>query len=82
MFKKDRKIANQKAMIENRDKLIGDLQEQKDYYKQMTREQRERLTKQDEVIESILRLASSNTYNNDKIVLSKIKELAKTAILD
>ena len=38
--KKDRQIANQKAMIENRNKLIKDLQEQKDYYKEMSIQQR------------------------------------------
>lgn len=33
-----------------------------------------------DTIQKILNLSTSNTYNNDKIVLSKIKELAETAI--
>lgn len=77
MFKEDRKIANQKAMVENRDKLIKELQEQKYYYKRVSREQREILAKQDEVMKKILILSEGNTYDNDKIVLSKIKELVR-----
>lgn len=78
--KKDRKIANQKAMIENRDKLIQDLQERKDYYKKVSEEQREDLLEQNEVLKQVLELSTSNTYNNDKTVLGKIKELVETVI--
>lgn len=78
--KKDKKIANQKAMIENRDRLIDDLKERKDYYKQISEAQREDLLEQEEALKAILNLATSNTYGNKDAILDKIKELAQTAI--
>lgn len=87
--KKDRKIANQKAMIENRDRLINDLSNKKDTLIKenvaVYEENKDLRFENDElrdVLKDILKLASGNTYNNDKIVLRKIKELAKTTIQD
>lgn len=73
--KKNRKIANLEAMIKNRDKLIKDLLQKKDYYKRISEEQRKIIAKQEELLKAISDLATSNTYNNDKVVLSKIIEL-------
>ena len=78
--KKDRQIANQKAMIENRNKLIKDLETRNDMLKTINRDLRFENEELLNTIQKILDLSTSNTYNNDKIVLSKIKELATTAI--
>lgn len=78
--KKDRKIANQKAMIENRNKLIKDLETRNDMLKTANKDLRFENEELLNTIQKILDLSASNTYNNGKIVLSKIKELATTAI--
>lgn len=87
--KKDREIANQKAMIKNRDKLIEKQVEEnrqhKEENKALYEENRDLRFENDELNDSlkeILKLAEGNAYNNEKIVLSKIIELAKTAIQD
>lgn len=78
--KKDRQIANQKAMIENRNKLIKDLKTRNDMLKTANKDLRFENEELLNSMKKILDLSASNTYNNDKIVLSKIKELATTAI--
>lgn len=89
--KKDRKIANQKAMIENRDKFIEKLtkemqtirekndelnKENTAVYKE-NRDLRFEIDEKDDLLKEILKLAEGNTYNNDKIVLSKIIEVIR-----
>lgn len=78
--KKDRQIANQKAMIDNRNKLIKDLQSRNDMLKTENKDLRFENEEVLDTIQKILNLSTSNIYNNDKIVLSKVKELAETAI--
>ena len=78
--KKDRQIANQKAMIENRNKLIKDLETRNDMLKTVNKDLRFENEELLSNMKQILNLSTSNTYNNDKIILSKIKELAETAI--
>ena len=78
--KKDRQIANQKAMIDNRNKLIKDLQTRNNMLKTENKDLRFENEEVLDTIQKILNLSTSNTYNNDKIVLSKVKELAETAI--
>lgn len=78
--KKSRKIAKQKQQIDKRDDYIAELEQKVDYYKQMTKEQREDLSKQDKILKDILELTEINTYGNDKAISDRIKELAKTAI--
>ena len=63
MTKKDREIANQKAMISNRDKLI-------EY-------QTKRVAKLEATLKQISVLASSNNYGNPGAYLRKIKELVR-----
>lgn len=64
MFKKDRKIANQKAMIRNRDKLIERQLEEKVALRKLVSE--------------IKVVANSNLYGSDgKVYLGKIKELIR-----
>lgn len=77
-FKKE----NYKAMIENRNVLISNLQKQN---KELTNENitvhsenkdlRFENEEQRELIDRIKKLATSNTYNNEKAILGKIKEL-------
>ena len=77
--KKDRQIANQKVMIENRDKLIKDLQEQKIYYKEMSSQQRQENDFLRKIILKVEDLTTQNTYNNEQIILRKIKEVIQSA---
>ncbi len=63
--RKDRKIANQKAKIENRDILI--------------RNQQEKITRLESLLKDIEIIASSNLYGTDGTAyLRKIKELSTT----
>lgn len=80
LTKKDRKIANQEAMIDNRNKLIKDLQSRNDMLKTTNRDLKSEKEELLDSMKQIFNLATSNTYNNEKIVLCKIKELAETAI--
>ena len=75
MTKKDRKIANQEAMIKNRNDLIKDLKAKNDMLKTTSKDLRFNNEEMQEVLKQILNLVTSNTYNNDKIVLAKIKEV-------
>ena len=80
--RKDRKIANQKAMIKNRDKLIGDLMKAKAALKEENlavhnenKDLRFENEEQKEFINRISKIATANSYNNEKVILNKIKEL-------
>lgn len=63
MTQKDRKIANQKVMIENREKLIE--------------HQTKRIAKLEATLKQIKFIAESNHYNNAEAYLRKINELAR-----
>ena len=80
--RKDRKIRNQKAMIENRDILIKDLKSKEALQKQENlalyeenKDIRFENEEQREFISRIDRLVNSNKYNNEKAILNKLKEL-------
>lgn len=80
--RKDRKIRNQKTMIENRDTLIADLERKTELQKQENialyeenKDLRFENEEQKELINRIQRLVNSNKYNNEKAYLSKVKEL-------
>ena len=82
--KKDRTIKNQKIMIENRDDLIADLERKIELQKQENlalykenKELRSENEKQRKFASKIERLVNSNKYNNEKVVLRKLKELVK-----
>ncbi len=77
--KKDRKIANQEAMIKNRNKLIKDLQEQKDYYKEMSIQQRAENDFLRDILTRVENLVTQNTYDNEKVILRKVKEVIQSA---
>lgn len=77
--KKDRQIANQEAMIENRNKLIKDLQEQKDYYKEMSIQQRAENDFLRDILTRVENLVTQNTYDNEKVILRKVKEVIQSA---
>ena len=61
MTQKDRKIANQKQMIENRDKLL--------------KYQTEKVAKLEAIIRQVSAIASSNNYEHPEVYLRKINEL-------
>lgn len=76
--RKDRKIANQKAMIKNRDKLIGDLKTKIDSLNEEHKILFEENKKGNQAIitlEEVYKLAVCNKYNNEKAILDRIKEL-------
>lgn len=82
--RKDRKMANQKAMIQNRDILIKDLMKIKTELKEENlavhnenKELRFENEEQKELIERIKSLVSCNKYNNEKAILDKMKELVE-----
>ena len=63
MTSKDRRIANQKVMIENRDKLIE--------------HQENKIVKLEAIIRQVRTIASSNKYGNAEAYLRKINELIR-----
>lgn len=63
MSSKDRRIANQKVMIQNRDKLIG--------------RQEDKIVKLEAIIRQVRTIASSNRYGNAEAYLRKINELVR-----
>lgn len=77
MTKKDRKIANQKVMIDNRDKTIERMSKEKCLFKEQLREQRTTIEEQEELLAEIADRAFSCPLDSEKIVLNKIKELAR-----
>lgn len=79
---KAKKKENYEAMIENRNVLIADLQKEIVDFRneniavyEENKELRFENEEQKDLINRIEKLATSNTYNNEKAVLSKIKEL-------
>lgn len=77
MTKKDRKIANQKAMIINRDRLIGDMEEQAKTLHEENKDLRFENEELRELLAEIADRAFSCPLDSEKIVLNKIKELAR-----
>ncbi len=75
LFKKDRKIKNQEAMIKNRDILIGDMEKQAAVLNEENKELRFELEKKDILINKLEKLVDSNKYSNEKVFTEKIKEL-------
>lgn len=75
LFKKDRKIKNQEAMIKNRDILIGDMEKQAEVLNEENKELRFELEEKDILINKLEKLVDSNKYSNEKVFTEKIKEL-------
>jgi cell division protein FtsB len=82
LTRKDRKIKNQEAKIENRNILIADLQKKNEELSneniavyEENKDLRFENEEQRELIDRIKRIATSNAYNNEKAILGKIKEL-------
>ena len=77
--KKQRILDLAKVAIDNRDKEIDKLKEENDIVKNNNI----LILKQNRILKNIIKemklVAESNTYNNDKVALRKIKELASTA---
>ena len=80
--RKNRKIKNLETKVLNRDVLIGDLKSKEAVQKQENlalheenKDLRFENEEQREFITRIDRLVNSNKYNNEKAILSKLKEL-------
>lgn len=80
--RKDRKIRNLEAMIENRNTLIADLQDKIEMQKKENlalydenKDLRFENEEQKDFIDRLDRLINSNKYNNEKSILNKTKEL-------
>lgn len=70
-----RKVKRQDEKIENRNVLIADMEKQATALYKENKDLRFENEEQKDLINRIEKLAISNTYNNEKAVLSKIKEL-------
>lgn len=75
-------LKNAEDKIENRSALIADLQNKNEELTkenlavhEENKELRFENEEQKELIDRITRIATSNTYNNEKAILNKIKEL-------
>ena len=77
MTKKDRKIANQKAKIHNRDILIGDMEGQAKVLYEENKYLRIENEEFKELLTEIADRAFSCPLDSEKIVLNKIKELVR-----
>ena len=80
--RKDRKIRNLEAMIENRNILIANLQNKIELQKKENlalydenKDLRFENEEQKDFIDRLDRLINSNKYNNEKSILNKTKEL-------
>ena len=80
--RKNRKIKNLETKVLNRDILIGDLKSKEALQKQENlalheenKDLRFENEEQREFITRIDRLVNSNKYNNEKAILSKLKDL-------
>ena len=79
---KAKKKENYEAMIENRNVLIADLQKKNEELSneniaiyEENKELRFENDEQKELIDRITKIATANSYNNEKAILGKIKEL-------
>ena len=79
---KAKKKENYEAMIENRNVLIADLQKKNEELSNdniavhgESKELRFENDEQKELIDRITKIATANSYNNEKAILGKIKEL-------
>ena len=79
---KAKKKENYEAMIENRNVLIADLQKKNEELSneniaiyEENKELRFENDEQIELIDKITKIATANSYNNEKAILGKIKEL-------
>lgn len=78
MPKKTHIIENLNAMLKSRDKMIDLLIADKNQYREENKELRFDLEECKELLKEIVYVSSSNTYNNEKVALRKVKELAQT----
>ncbi len=77
MTKKDRKIANQEAMIKNRNKLIKDLQSRNEMKSESNRVLRFENEEQESLLRKVADLSVTCPLDSEKIILAKIKELTR-----
>ena len=84
--RKDRKIANQKAMIKNRDKFIGDLMKAKAELKEENlavhnenKNLRAEIDSVKDCLNEIEKELNKQQYNNIENLKNKIKSILKTA---
>lgn len=84
LFKKDRKIKNLEAMVFNRDKLIGDMEEQAEVLykekKQLKEENADLRYEFDEAKDRLRRInvvVTNNKYEDEEVLKETIKELTR-----
>lgn len=76
MPKKTHIIENLNAMLKSRDKTIDSLIADKNQYREENKKLRFDLEECKELLKEIVYVSSSNTYNNEKVALRIINELA------
>lgn len=75
--RKDRKIANQEAMIKNRDDLIKDLQKRNKMASESNAILRDECSEQEELLKKIANLSVTHLVGREKESLRLIKELTR-----
>lgn len=77
MFKrKKHEIENLNAKVDNRDKMIDSLIYERNKYKEENKSLKFEVSEYKETLKEIEKILTSNMYNNEKLALRKIKELA------
>ena len=77
LAKKDREIANKKAMIKNRDEKIDELVKQRNEARNNYDTELKRTELQDKQIECIKTILEQNSYSRDDLKIAKRKELVE-----
>lgn len=74
MYLKEEKIENKKLKDIIKNSPI-EIRTSDGYYRQENRELRNRLEKNNNLLNRVIKIIEANTYNNPKSVINKIKEL-------
>lgn len=75
LTKKDRELLNEKQKVKNRDVLIANMEEQAKILHEENKDLRFENEEQSILINKIKKLTEQNTYDNETVILRKIKEL-------
>lgn len=75
LTKKDRELLNEKQKVKNRDVLIANMEEQAKTLHEENKDLRFENEEQSILINKIKKLTEQNTYDNETVILRKIKEL-------
>lgn len=75
MAEKQSLVNESRSRLEETEDMVEDLTERNKYLTQNNRDKQNQIEELQQTIKDIEQLATSNTYNNEKTILGKIKEL-------